>query len=392
MRNNFVDERYELIALIFRLAGKPEHSHTSTDYQKLLNERFAEFSTHPTVEHARYFEFGYDAVSRFAIHIIRFNDEFVLIDDRYSLMHRHWTETNVQEFLPLVNQFYTDTNFSTFFQENIPFYEELSERFNRQLYSKLNKKWFTTYGLNPDTFVAIVSPSDCQNGYGCTITDSRWKRVKVCPVLPDMEDYTGHMAILVHEFCHSFSDLKAIGWYTHNEVFRQQCDDSVDNVRLPMYGNGLTMGKEYVTRAHTILYMVENENADPVKLLQMEKSRGFPYIAEVYTLVTYNESVLQPDYFIKYYLGMDYKMGEEEHSFHVSNEHGNRIVRWRFIDLLGQQICIENFSRSQVGNIHGTKTGDVIFVMDGLHYFLYVDIGPADDWSPNHRSYHVFSF
>jgi len=385
-----VDERYELLSLIFRLAGRPEFNEISTNYQNMLNERFAKFNTHAAVKFARNLQFGYDAVASYAIHMEPIDSGFGLIKDKYSLLCGRWNETNVAKFLPLVNKFYTDVNFSAFFQEHIPVYEELSKRFNRELYRKLNKDWFTTHGLRPDGFEAKITPSD-EGGYGVSITDSQGNITKVCPILPDCNDFSCQMPFLAHECCHSFSNPIAYTSYKENEIFRQQCDDSIDFERLPNYDDGLTMAVEYITRANTILYMVENENADIVKLMLNEKAQGFPYIAEAYALATDSEPIELPTDLIKYFLGMDYRINDEEHSFHISNEYGDRLVRWRFIDLLGQKICVEDFSPSQVGNIIKTQTGDVVYVTGGTHASVEIDIGPADaSWGEGFRSYSVF--
>ena len=386
-----VDERFELLALIFCLAERPEYCGVLTDYQKMLNERFAKFAGHKAVTFARDLQFGYDAVASFAIHMERAGDGFGLIENRRSLLCGRWNETNVEEFLPLVNKFYTDTNFTTFFQEHMPVYELLSERYNRQLCDRLNKDWFTAHGLQPDRFNPIVTPSNSSGGYGVSITDWQGNILKVCPTLPDLDDYSNRLDFLVHECCHCFSNPKGDVWYQENETFRQQCDDSVDPVRLPSYNNGATMAVEYITRANTILYMVENENADIVKLMLHEKTQGFPYIAEAYALATNSKPIELPTDLIKYFLGMDYKISDEEHSFHISNEYGDRTVRWRFIDLLGKKINVENFSPSQVGDTFGTQTGDVAYVTDGTWTYVGVDIGAADaSWGEEHRSYSVF--
>ena len=392
MKEIYVDERYELVALIFRLAGRPEFCHDFNEYQRETNEQFKEFVNHPAAVCARNLQFGYDAVSLFAIRMSRNNGNFVLSDDLPGLMQcGRWTETNIAEFIALVNEFYNDTNFTAFFQKHMPIFEEHSARFERQLYSRFNKDWYAAHGLSPHGFEPIISPSDEPGGYGPSIKNAHGDIVKVCPIVSASDDYSHWLELFVHEACHSFANPIAHKWYAENEIFRKWCDDSVDTARMPFYDNGHTMAGEYVTRAYTILYMVENENADPVKLILMEKSSGFPYIAEVYAMVTNGEPIRLPADLIKYFLGMDYIMGEEEHSFNISNERENRTVRWRFIDLLGQQICVDNFSRSQVGNVFGTKTGDVIYVTDNRGVCVHIDIGPADDWSPNHRSYSVFS-
>ncbi|MCL2046989.1 MAG: DUF4932 domain-containing protein [Oscillospiraceae bacterium] len=47
--NGFVDERFELISLVFRLAGRSEYNETSTDYQRRIDSIFNEYRQHPVV-------------------------------------------------------------------------------------------------------------------------------------------------------------------------------------------------------------------------------------------------------------------------------------------------------------------------------------------------------
>ena len=382
---NHVDERFELLALIFRLAGREEYCNEVTDYQKMLGERFKDFINHPAINVATHLPVGYDAVAAFAMHMKREDGEFSLIKDTYSLLDGRWNETNTVEFLSWVNMFYKDTGFHAFFLEHMPVYEALSQRFDRQLYNRLNKGWFTAHGLRPDGFAPVVTPSESSGGYGISIKDGAGNILKVCPVLCEMEDYSNAMDFLVHEVCHSFSNPIAEVLYQENAEFRQKCDDAVDEKNMPYYNNGATMAGEYVTRANTILYMAENESADPLWLMLHEKAQGFPDIAYVYGLLTNSEPIPLPEDAIRYFLGADYKIGEEEHTAEL----GDRIVRWRFVDLLGHTLPVENFLVSQVGNAHGTQTGDVIYVADGRWVTVQVDVGPAQGWKTDHRAYSV---
>jgi len=49
LENHLVDERYELVALIFRLAGNIEYNEVKTKYQRKLNLQFENMKDHPAV-------------------------------------------------------------------------------------------------------------------------------------------------------------------------------------------------------------------------------------------------------------------------------------------------------------------------------------------------------
>ena len=98
----------------------------------------------------------------------------------------------------------------------------------------------------------------------------------------------------MHEFCHSFANPLAEQWYTEREDFRKLCDDSVDSERLAVYATGLTMAREYVTRAYHVLYDMQHDADSLEALLSRERdhnvSNSFPYMAQVYEMVLEREN------------------------------------------------------------------------------------------------------
>ena len=162
---NFVDERFELVSLVFRLAGKPEYGDDSKIYQRRINSTFSEFKEHPVVIYtAENLHFGYDAVFRMAIHMEKDGDGFVLLDN-YDFLFDHpyefsrWTRENSEVFIELLNDFYIITNFSGFFHENNEFYLRHSMRFTKAVYNNINFEWFSQYGFCPDNMRIVLSPA-----------------------------------------------------------------------------------------------------------------------------------------------------------------------------------------------------------------------------------------
>jgi len=282
---HFVDERVELIALIFRLAGRPEYSRTHNRYQRSLNRNFRRFSDHPAVEYARDLPLGFDAVTNFAIHMKRDGDKFALIENRSFLFScERWTTESTEIFIDLVNDFYIDTEFAAFFQSNIPYYVRRTNRFVRDLYRRLDKDWFYAHGVRPDQIRVILS-SSIWGGYGPSIHDADGNIEASYSILQVSRSYRNQKWFLVHEIAHSFANPIAEAWYAEDEAFRRLSDNSVDLNRMPWYATGLTMAREYVTRAFTILYRVEVEGARPARLFREERRNGFPDIQQVYEMV-----------------------------------------------------------------------------------------------------------
>lgn len=52
--NNLINEGFECLATIFRLAGNSEYAETDNIYQKKVELNFRKFQNHPAVKYAYY--------------------------------------------------------------------------------------------------------------------------------------------------------------------------------------------------------------------------------------------------------------------------------------------------------------------------------------------------
>jgi len=123
---NMVDERFELCAVIFRLAGASGYTDLELDYQKEVAETFAPFAGHRAVKYAKKIKICYDQVFRFAVHIEKKDGQFVFLEDIKSLMGKGWTPRTARKFLELLNAFYIDTNYAAFYESHLGLFEQAS--------------------------------------------------------------------------------------------------------------------------------------------------------------------------------------------------------------------------------------------------------------------------
>jgi len=271
---NMVDERFELMAVIFRLAGRPEYSDLGTDYQREVAETFASSVAHEAVEYAKSLPLGYDAVFKFSVHIEKKGRRFAFIKDIDSLFDGRWTDKSAKKFLILLNQFYMDTDYATFFNAHNALFEQCTQTFIDQAYGKIDFSWFRKY-IGPSNLRCIYSLSS--GNYGATVNN----QIICCLVRRDG-------GALVHEYCHGFANPIADQWYHENPEFQKWCDDSVNPEQMPYYNNGFAMAREYVTRAYTVLYQVQH-GAELGPCLAAERhSNGrdsFRYIGQIYHMV-----------------------------------------------------------------------------------------------------------
>jgi len=391
--SGFVDERFELISLIFRLAGRHEHSGSYTPYQEELSNRFREFNHHGAVMLARAWNFGFDAVLGFAIHMERTESGFTIIDTNDFIANDNlgrWDAERIELFIAQVNDFYLTSDFATFFRENVPYFLEHSEMFHAQLYGRLNKYWFYDHGIHPGSLRAVITPGTTRGAYASRIYDDYGNALAVYGTVPGVDDYNERwlLNLLVHEFSHAIGNPIAARWYEEDENFRQLSNRSIDMARMPFYPTGMIMAGEYVTRAYTILYMVENEGINLIFQLLNEKAQGFPYIGYVYYMVTGENPLAGDADVMELVLGTNFEIAEEELSFEMPTGE----LRWRFVYLHDGELDLSQFWQSEVGNVFDTTLGEVLYVIlpDGRR-LLYIDLGYAGDgWSDQHRSYAVF--
>jgi len=390
---NFVDIRYELVALVFRLAGRISHTMTYTEYQQQLQETFGDFSNHSAVVYTRNnLWFGFNFVFNMAIHLQQTDEGFALIDNIDALVDSSsgsvtWTRENASIFVSLLNDFYHDTNFSAFFEEHRSYFEAHSARFYDEVYGSVNREWFVQYGINPDNMRIIISPSCSTSGYASWIWGDTPEDTIVYARLPGGVNYTVFKTLIIHEFVHAFSNYIASVWYEEDEIFREWATASIDLDRMPFYPTGLVMGFEYVTRAYTILYMAENTDANPIFLLLNERANGFPYIFEVYAMITGDEPFELDDDILSVILsGAEFVIDETEFST-ISRD---RVITWRFLHLQDYELNLDNFIFSHVRNDLNTSTGDILIVNINGAEFLYIDVGLLEGFADNRRLYSVF--
>lgn len=295
-KNNMVDERFELAAVIFRLAGREEYNFTESDYQKEVTASFSKFAEHPAVRYVKNdlsvdtlsFYLGYDAVFRFSIHIEKKDGQFVFIEDIGSLLSVdvRWNDGRAEKFLLLLNDFYIDSNYAEFYNSHLKFFEKLTQKFIDEKYSKIDFEWFAKY-VDISNLRCVISPTTGEAEYGATVND----RIIYCLVCE-------HAYALAHEYCHSFGNPLAYKWYEENQKFKKMCDDTA---HMPGYNTGFTIAGEYVTRAYNILYCCQGKVDDkyPVTiggrtykrneaapiLMMSDFKRGFSYIEEVYKMI-----------------------------------------------------------------------------------------------------------
>jgi len=288
-----VDERAELLSVVFNLAGSQEFSNnTVAQYAQKVHDYFQPYIRHDVISLAEKLRkkrgVSYDAVMSMAIHISIRHDSVVLITDAAKgSLDKRWGNS-VGRFVFLLNDFYRKSNFHAFFSRNKPLYAEAVNRFS-PISKAIDVEWFEKFfgEQSEDSFNLVLSFINGGN-FGPNITHNNGRKdiySIICAWNTDSLGYPvysgGVSEIIVHELCHSFCNPLGNKYYRDMKAVADSFYDiNAGKMREQAYGNSLTMTNEILVRASTIRYFQEH-GADEQKILNLirfEQSKGFIWI------------------------------------------------------------------------------------------------------------------
>lgn len=288
-----VDERTELLGIVFRLAEADEYiNNTLPSYSKDIDEYFANFKKHDVVRFVkklrRKHSVYYDAVMSMAIRIeITDSIRFIPNADIDKLDAR-WGISNPQDFLIYLNKFYKESNFHQFYQNHSAIYSAATENFN-YLLNDLDTKWFEDfYGVKTNGAFNIIVSLTNRGYYGPKITyDDGHENIYAIMGIGEIDSLGNPifsesvLSVLVHELNHSFCNPLVDKHYSFIQKELEQLyklNPSLFNAQA--YGNPKTVMYEMLVRACVVRYF-QNKKNDTQKfylLIADEKNNGFLWI------------------------------------------------------------------------------------------------------------------
>ncbi|MDR2410180.1 MAG: DUF4932 domain-containing protein [Bacteroidales bacterium] len=301
-----VDERTELMSIVFRLAGAEEYVNNDlTKYSNRIDSYFEQIQTHPIISFVQQmreqYGIGYDAVMSMAIHLQINNDSISLMNNlKDNDIDERWYIDSIPKFIELLNDFYQQSQFHDFYEE-WETYRKIAEANVAELLKKIDFSWFEQYygdSLN-GTFNLIISLSNGDGNYGANIHFKDGQEYIYAIIgswntdSADNPVYSSEIiSLIIHEFNHSFCNplvyaykqellLKAEEGYQLNSLkFDQQA-----------YGNATIVMCEILVRASVIKYFQAHQLRDNrVKyLLAQERNSGFIWIDALFGVLTQYE-------------------------------------------------------------------------------------------------------
>lgn len=291
-----VDERVELLSIVFRLAESHEYSAENFKlYTDKINEHYSHFKDHKLINFVKEIRkkngVSYDAVMKMAVHLDDELNPIVPFNDK--IPEKRWGKENAYKFVELLKEFYADSNSEEFFENNKDLYSAASLKF-LPVYENLDLAWYKNfYGKDPnEQFIIINGLGNGGGNFGPSVNlpDGRknvyavmgvWNTDSNGMVEFPVENY---FPTLLHEFNHSFvndmldKNMKAF------EVNAKKIYEVVEmEMRNGAYNSWETMINEALVRAAVIKYMKDHDFSEKrIALETMEQvNRGFIWIEDL---------------------------------------------------------------------------------------------------------------
>jgi len=287
-----VDKRFELLSIVFRLAGNEEYNATYfKKYTDKVESHFEQYKNHEIVKFAKELkernEISHEAVMNMAIIL---DDNLNPLIDFSNNVPERWSKDEAIIFVKLLQKFYKDAKCEEFFRENEELFREVSNRFS-QVYRTLDLNWFQSfYGKKAEeNFNISVSLGCGAHSYGSSYTlpntvkevfaiMGTWKVDETGMPVYEKDEY---LPTIVHEFNHSFvNPLLA----KYKESFEESGKGIYKAVEYEMsqqaYGNWQFMLNEALVRASVIKYFIDHgvSESEIQMMLNNEFNKGFLWI------------------------------------------------------------------------------------------------------------------
>ncbi|TWR26811.1 DUF4932 domain-containing protein [Mucilaginibacter achroorhodeus] len=293
-----VDQRVELLSIIFRLAGNKEFNQDENlDYVKAIHKHFDSYSEHPMIKFARELHdssgISYDAVMAMAVHL-SYPPQIMLNVPFYPTeLNNRWSAENAKKFISLLRGFYADSDCSSFFSEQKGRYAYAESQFTK-LFRKIDFQWFNTFygGRSAEEFKVIIGLANGGGSYGPHLQLSKSERQVFAIIGAATFDETGkptfddtfYVNTIIHEFNHSFvNDLTA--------TFRKDLSNSgqliFEKQKTKMvnlaYKDWETMYNEAMVRAAVVIYLKDHNLAQQEidREIKSQMALGFIWIQQL---------------------------------------------------------------------------------------------------------------
>lgn len=296
-----VDERTELMSVVFRLVGAKEYVNNQVGgYMTDVDNYFNPYKEDTVVKFAKVlrekFGVSYDAVMSMAVNLKIENNNVSLIDNvNLNDIDDRWQYDSIPKFTKLLNEYYQKSNFHFFYSQHEKLYSKSVANFNKNILEKINLNWFDKFfgSKSHENFNIIISLLNGTGNFGAH-TKIKGRKEELYAILGTCRTdslgcpvYDGALtSTVIHEFNHSYCD-RLISDNMSN--FLPQAKILYELVKPKMlamaYGEPQTYLCEILVRACVVKYLKENINIKDKTInfkLEQERNKGFLWINNLY--------------------------------------------------------------------------------------------------------------
>jgi hypothetical protein len=304
-----VDERVELLSIVFRLQGAFEYHQTrdTVPYARAVDRYFAPFKDHEAIKLAGKLRderaIAFDAVAWFAVHLTggpRLAPK-VAFDNKKLVMDSRWTPATAAAFLLALQKFADDSKAFDFFEKHRGFYARSARRLAQEMARRPYRAWLNGFfgGKPGSQFCAIVGLLNGGANYAATVRVTGGRQ-EILPIigagkfdddgLPVFDkDSAGTIA---HEFCHAYCNPlvdrfadKLMPWGVR--IYERRAG----LLKPQMYGSAQIMLYEALVRACTHRFLTKHGTAqEAAEQIRDEVRRGFVWTAQLSKLLAEYET------------------------------------------------------------------------------------------------------
>ncbi|MBD3906288.1 DUF4932 domain-containing protein [Chryseobacterium sp. Ch-15] len=300
-----VDERVEVVSIVFRLAGAEEYSQDyNKKYVEDINTYFTTYKNSGIVEFIKENRnkngLGKDAVMSMALHLSLKNGKFSPIKEKVNSLDKRWEKVDKKQFVSLLNLFYKNTNFQQFFNNHSEDYKKAISEYQKIILSDFNQDWYSRfYGKKAtEDYKIILGYGNGGGNYGIKTHPEKQQEIVNAVVGMSSFDKDGNarfdknefQPLLIHEFNHSFinyilemgdnkSKLENSGKIIYELV--------KEDMEPQAYTNWEIMINESLVRASVVRYMIDNQYSQKEidEEVSIQEKRKFLWIKELVELL-----------------------------------------------------------------------------------------------------------
>jgi len=306
-----VDERVELLSIVFRLAGANEYSKTFVQkYGIEIDNYFSRYKGDDLILFTQKIisknKVGYDAVMSLALHISIQNGNISLnqhLDNQG--IDKRWG-TNVDNYISLLNVFYNKSKFSQFYGEHKDLYAATEKKFKKNI-SHIDFGWYKDfYGEDSkDSFKIVLILAAGESNYGQKIKNLTGQE-ELYSILCTWEtdslgvpeyDLNEVLPTTIHEYNHSYCNPLIDKYFSQLDNSANKCFKLVKNqMEYQAYGESIIMVYESFVRATSIMYFKNHGTSEKEikQQIRREQINGFIWSEELVNLLsTYEDERLK---------------------------------------------------------------------------------------------------